>query len=165
MVQCVSRRPNTINHVHGRVGAYAQCVMRSYAQTGTVEQFGKIKNGFSKDEALYSQFSPSTILNRSKLESRVQVSDFDSMNSMCSKTKTQQSGDHANKIEQQRLLFQKARDHLNPGPFFRFVTYFYAERKIAMFLLIHAVCTLVIWGKSQQIDLLNQTKMWSHSLT
>jgi hypothetical protein len=83
---------------------------------------------------------------------------------MSSKTKTQQSDDHANKIEQQRLLFQKARDHLDPGlgPFFRFVTYFYAERKIAMFLLIHAVCTLVIWGKSQQINLLNQTKVWSH---
>jgi hypothetical protein len=85
------------------------------------------------------------------------------MNRMCSKTKTQQSDDHANKGEQQRALFQKARDYLDPGPLFRFVTYFYAERKIAVFLLIHAICTLVIWGKSQY--LLNQTNLWSHSLT
>jgi NRPS condensation-like uncharacterized protein len=86
---------------------------------------------------------------------------------MCSKMKTQQSDDHANESEQQRALFQKARDHLHPGPFFRFVTYFYAERKLAVFLLIHAVCTLVVWGKLQYLDLLNQpTKQtyWSHSL-
>jgi hypothetical protein len=84
---------------------------------------------------------------------------------MSSKTKTQQSDDHANKSDQQRALFQKARDHLDPGPFFRFVTYFYAERKIAMFLLIHAVCTLVIWGKLQYLDPLNQANiLWSHSL-
>jgi hypothetical protein len=83
-------------------------------------------------------------------KSRVQVSSFDSMNRMCPKTKTQQSNDHADKgEEQQRALFQKARDHLDPGPLFRFVTYFYAERKIAVFLSIHAICTLVIWGKLQ----------------
>ncbi len=77
---------------------------------------------------------------------------------MCSKMKTQQSDDHVNESEQQQTLFQKARDHLHPGPFFRFVTYFDAECKRAIFLVMHAVCTLVIWGKSQQIDLLKQTK-------
>jgi hypothetical protein len=38
----------------------------------------------------------------------------------------------------------KARDHLDPGPFFRFVTYFYAEQRYFGVLLIHAVCTLII---------------------
>jgi hypothetical protein len=70
---------------------------------------------------------------------------------MCSNA--QQSDDYVNTSEQQRALFQKARDHLHPGPFFRFVTYFYAERKIALFLLIHAICTLVVWGKLLCLDL------------
>jgi hypothetical protein len=64
----------------------------------------------------------------------------------------QQPDDHANPLEQQRALFKKAREHLDPGQFFRFVTYFYAERKIAVFLLMHAVCTLVLWGKFQHIS-------------
>jgi hypothetical protein len=90
-----------------------------------------------KDEALahmtlITKLSPSIIPNRY---------------TMRSKMKTQQPDDHADGSQQDRALFQKARDHLNPGPFFRFVTYFYAERKIAVFLLIHAVCTLVVWGK------------------
>jgi hypothetical protein len=69
----------------------------------------------------------------------------------------QQSDDHANPREQQRaLVFKKARKHLHPGPFFRFVTYLYGERKIAVFMLMHAVCTLVVWGKLQHIDLLNR---------
>jgi hypothetical protein len=74
---------------------------------------------------------------------------------MRSNMKTQQSNNHANKSEQQRALFQNAREHLveRSGPFFRFVTYFYAERKMAVLLLIHAVCTLVVWGKLQDLAL------------
>jgi hypothetical protein len=80
---------------------------------------------------------------------------------MCSKMKTQQPDEHADGSQQHRALFQKAREHLNPGPFFRFVTYFYAERKIAVFLLIHAVCTLVVWGKLllDYLDLRNQIRL------
>jgi hypothetical protein len=63
--------------------------------------------------------------------------------------KTQQPDDHAGGSQQHRAFFQKACDHLNPGPYFGFVTYFYAGRKIAVFLLIHAVCILIVWGKLQ----------------
>jgi hypothetical protein len=94
-----------------------------------------------KDEALahmtpVTTFSPSTISNRYTMSSKM-------------KMKTQQSDDHTDGSQQHRELFQKARDHLIPGPLFRFVTYVYAERNMAVFLLIHAVCTLVVWGKLQ----------------
>jgi NRPS condensation-like uncharacterized protein len=74
---------------------------------------------------------------------------------MCSEVKTQHSDDHAYESEQQRALFQKARQHLASGPLFRFATSFYAERKIAVLLFTHAVCTLVVWSKLQYLDLLN----------
>jgi hypothetical protein len=73
---------------------------------------------------------------------------------MCSKMETPQPDNHAkNRGEQERALFRKAREHLDPGPVFRFVTYFYAERKMAVLLLMHAVCTLVVWGKLQGLNL------------
>lgn len=53
--------------------------------------------------------------------------------------------------EDERAIFQKARQYLNPGCFFRSIVYFYAERKIIVFFWIHFVCTLVIWGKSVSI--------------
>jgi hypothetical protein len=118
-------------------------------QTSNLLSRGKIKIAFSKTRhhiitPITIHFTPSTIPNRYTMPS-----------------KKQQSDDCVNKSEQQRALFQKARDHLDPGPFFRFVTYFYAERKIAVFLLIHAICTLVIWGKLQYLALhvLSQTNI------
>ena len=51
-------------------------------------------------------------------------------------------------MQEERVIFEKARQFLKPGPFFRFVTYLYAERKLVVFFLIHFMCTMIIWGES-----------------
>ncbi len=116
-----------------------------------VEQAGPTTNDFSKRRGICSLAHTTLITNNLLPHSPQRYT-----------MKTQQPDDHADGSQQHRALFQKARDHLNPGPFFRFVTYFYAERKIAVFLLIHAVCTLVVWGKLHSLyhlDLLNQRRV------
>ena len=50
-------------------------------------------------------------------------------------------------MKRERLIFNKAGQFLKPGPFFRLVTYLYAERKMVVFFLIHLTCTLIVWGK------------------
>ena len=50
-------------------------------------------------------------------------------------------------MQDEREIFDKARQCLKPGPFFRFVTYLYAERKLIVFFLIHFMCTIIIWGE------------------
>jgi predicted ferric reductase len=47
--------------------------------------------------------------------------------------------------EDERTVFEKAKEHMQPGCFFRFVTNIYTERKLFLFLWIHIVCTAVIW--------------------
>jgi hypothetical protein len=47
--------------------------------------------------------------------------------------------------EDERAVFEKAKEYLRPGCFFRFVTNIYTERKLFLFLWIHCVCTVVIW--------------------
>jgi hypothetical protein len=46
-----------------------------------------------------------------------------------------------------RELFKKSYEYIKPGPFFRFVVNFYAERKLFVFFWIHFVTTMIIWGK------------------
>jgi hypothetical protein len=49
--------------------------------------------------------------------------------------------------DEEREIFQKARQYLNPGCFFRSIVYLFAERKIIVFFWIHFMSTMVIWGK------------------
>ena len=49
-------------------------------------------------------------------------------------------------VDWEKEVFQKARHYLNPGCFFRFVTYWFAERKLFTFFWIHCIATLVVWG-------------------
>ena len=44
-----------------------------------------------------------------------------------------------------RALFKKARNNLNPSRFFRWIIYLFAQRKMNIFLCIHFVSTIVIW--------------------
>jgi len=44
-----------------------------------------------------------------------------------------------------RALFEKARNHLNPSPFFRWIICLYGQRKLYIFFFIHFVSTIVIW--------------------
>jgi len=44
-----------------------------------------------------------------------------------------------------RALFQEARNHLNPSRFFRWITNFYAQRKLNIFFCVHLISTIVIW--------------------
>jgi len=54
----------------------------------------------------------------------------------------------ASRTEAPSELFSEARHCIrNPTPFFRFVTQFFAERKIGVLLMMHLISTLVIWGK------------------
>lgn len=46
-----------------------------------------------------------------------------------------------------RNLFEAAKTYLKPGRLFRSTSYLYAERKIAVFFLVHLVGTLIVWGK------------------
>ena len=48
--------------------------------------------------------------------------------------------------QREKELFQKARQYLNPGRFFRLVTFLFAERKLLTFFWVHAIATLVVWG-------------------
>jgi hypothetical protein len=147
------RRP--INYDYGCTRV-RPCVRPRLSKREHVEQVGTSTNDFSKRPGTCS-------LARTTLITKSLLPQSPNRYTMCSKMKTQHPDDHAEDGSQQhRALFQKARDHLNPGPFFRFVTYFYAERKIAVFLLIHAVCTLVVWGKlhnHDHLDLLNQIRV------
>jgi hypothetical protein len=61
---------------------------------------------------------------------------------------TQHSTDDSadGKREEGRYIFEKAREYLNPGRFFRLVVRLYAERKLLVFFWIHFVSTMVIWG-------------------
>jgi hypothetical protein len=54
--------------------------------------------------------------------------------------------------EEERAIFQKARQYLNPGCFFRLIVYLYAERKLIVFFWIHFFSTLVVWGKFISIN-------------
>lgn len=47
--------------------------------------------------------------------------------------------------EEERAIFHQARQCLTPGPWFRFVTHLYAERKLLIVFWVHLVATLVIW--------------------
>jgi len=47
--------------------------------------------------------------------------------------------------ENERLIFDKARHYLNPGPTLRHAIYLFGERKMVAIFCIHFVCTLVIW--------------------
>ena len=42
-------------------------------------------------------------------------------------------------------VFRKARKHLNPSGFFRWIIYLYAQRKLNIFFFIHFTSTMVIW--------------------
>ena len=44
-----------------------------------------------------------------------------------------------------KAIFKKARNHLNPSRFFRWITYLYAQRKMNIFFFIHFASTIVIW--------------------
>lgn len=50
--------------------------------------------------------------------------------------------------EDELAFFRKAKELVRPGRLFRFVTSVYADRKLLVFLWIHCVCTLVVWGES-----------------
>lgn len=50
-------------------------------------------------------------------------------------------------IEQEKMIFDKARQYLTPGIFFRFFTYLYSERKLLVFFWIHFMCTMTVWSK------------------
>jgi len=56
--------------------------------------------------------------------------------------------------EDAAAIFDMARQYLNPGRFFRYVTYLYAQRKELVFLAIHIVSTLVVWSKCNKQSLL-----------
>lgn len=44
-----------------------------------------------------------------------------------------------------REIFEKARNNLNPSRFFRWIVYIYAQRKLNIFFCIHFVSTVVVW--------------------
>jgi predicted ferric reductase len=44
-----------------------------------------------------------------------------------------------------RAVFEKARNLLNPSRFFRWIIYLYAQRKMNIFFFIHFTSTIVIW--------------------
>ena len=48
--------------------------------------------------------------------------------------------------EIEKLIFQKARQYLNPGPLYRYFVYLFAERKLLVFFWAHLMSTLVVWG-------------------
>ena len=53
--------------------------------------------------------------------------------------------------EEERAVFQKARQYLLPGPFYRAIVHLYAERKLLVFFCIHFVSTMVVWGKFRRL--------------
>ena len=55
-------------------------------------------------------------------------------------------GSDDGKREQEREIFAKAREYLNPGRMFRLFVRLYAERKLLVFFFLHFVSTMVIWG-------------------
>ena len=67
-------------------------------------------------------------------------------NSSCTLKKTGSSVDDGRAREQ--YLMSKSKEFLKPGPLFRTVTQLYAERKLVLFLTIHYIVTLIVWGKS-----------------
>lgn len=46
----------------------------------------------------------------------------------------------------EREIFVGARHYLNPGPFFRYIVYLFAERKLLVFSAVHFACTMIIWS-------------------
>ena len=49
-------------------------------------------------------------------------------------------------LEQAEAVFKRAKQYLELGPIFRFVSYLYAERKMLVFLAVHVVVTISVWG-------------------
>ena len=50
------------------------------------------------------------------------------------------------RTEVEKVIFQKARQYLNPGPLYRYFVYLFAERKLLVFFWAHLMSTLVVWG-------------------
>ena len=65
--------------------------------------------------------------------------------SSCTLKKSGSSLDDGRAREQ--YLMNKSKEYLQPGPVFRTVTRLYAERKLYLFLTIHYIVTLIVWGK------------------
>ena len=61
--------------------------------------------------------------------------------------------------ESTKSLFEKVYQYVKPSPFFRFVVYLYAERKLLVFFWIHFVCTMIIWGQYHEIECFSQSKI------
>lgn len=61
------------------------------------------------------------------------------------------------KAAEEKALFDKARQYLNPGIYFRFFTYLYAERKLLTFFWVHFIATMTVWGKCDKCTLLCDT--------
>lgn len=49
--------------------------------------------------------------------------------------------------ESEKKVFDKARQYLRPGAWFRFVTYLYAERKLLVFFFLHFMATMITWSE------------------
>jgi hypothetical protein len=49
--------------------------------------------------------------------------------------------------ESEKEIFDKVRQYLRPGPWFRFITYLYAERKLVIFFLVHFMATMITWSE------------------
>lgn len=63
----------------------------------------------------------------------------------CSRTDDESGGEDSS-LEEEREIFQKAREYLHPSRFFRSIIGLYAQRKMNVFFLIHFMCTMVIWA-------------------
>ncbi|CAB9511565.1 generating NADPH oxidase heavy chain subunit [Seminavis robusta] len=66
--------------------------------------------------------------------------------SMFDATTSQASPPTSVRAKQEKEIFDKARQYLHPGIFFRYFTFLYAERKLLTFFWVHFVATLVVWG-------------------
>ena len=55
--------------------------------------------------------------------------------------------------------FDSARKYLEPGRFFRWITWAYAERQVLVLWMIHVVATLMIWGTYKWVSSYS-TRQW-----
>ena len=57
----------------------------------------------------------------------------------------EQRNDDDDSLQEERDIFDKAREYLRPTRFFRLVIQLYAQRKMSVFFLVHFAATMVIW--------------------
>lgn len=59
----------------------------------------------------------------------------------------------------ERILFERARNLIQPKRLFRFVTLLYAERKLIVFFLAHFIATMVVWSHFAILKFEKQTSI------